>query len=381
MKRIIYVGMDVHLTSFTVCCVQPELFVEDKIFGHMKLEPTVASVKRYLAKMTVQLEKAGISAQFVCGYEAGYSGYSLYHEMIAAGLECIILAPSTMKQRPKHAIKTDKRDAEHIAKCLAYGDYQSVYIPTAEDEQVRDYIRMRNDHHQALKKIKQQINAFCLRLGKYFTAGRSKWTQLHLDWLRQLKLDSLNREILDEYLITYDAHVTRLAVFDERINELAAGDRYRERVQQLSCFIGIKTHTSLSLLVETGDFARFAKAHHFASYLGLTPSEQSSGENIRRGNITKAGNAEMRRLLIEAAHSIGRGQIGYKSKALKARQRGNDSQVIAYADRANERLRRKFYRMIQQGKRYNVAITAVARELACFIWGMMTGHFNVRKAS
>lgn len=148
-------------------------------------------------------------------------------------------------------------------------------------------------------------------------------------------------------------------------------------MQQLSCFIGIKTHTSLFLLVETGDFARFAKAHHFASYLGLTPSEQSSGENIRRGSITKAGNAEMCRLLIEAAHSIGRGQIGYKSKALKA----SDSQVIAYADRANERLRRKFYRMIRQGKRYNVAITAVARELACFIWGMMTGHFDVRKAS
>ncbi len=111
MKRIIYVGMDVHLTSFTVCCVQPELFVEDKIFGYMKLELTVASEKRYLAKMTVRLEKAGISAQFTCGYEAGYSGYSLYHEMTAAGLEYIILALSTMKQRPKHAIKTDKRDA------------------------------------------------------------------------------------------------------------------------------------------------------------------------------------------------------------------------------------------------------------------------------
>lgn len=181
-----------------------------------------------------------------------------------------------------------------------------------------------------------------MRLGKHFTTGRSKWTQFHIDWLRQLTLDSLNREILDAYLITYDAHVTRLAVFDERINELAAGDRYHERVQQLSCFIGIKTHTSLSLLVEIGDFGRFAKAHHFASYLGLIPSEQSSGENTRRGSITKAGNAEMSRLLIEAAHSIGRGQIGYKSKALKARQRGNDSQVIAYADRANERLRRKF---------------------------------------
>ena len=380
MNRIIYVGMDVHLTSFSVCCVQPEIFEEDKVFGHMKLKPEVRSVQRYIDKISDHLEKAGVSAHFIFGYEAGFSGYSLYHDMTAVGLECIILAPSTMKQRPKHAIKTDKRDAEHIAKCLAYGDYQPVYIPTADDEQVRDYLRMRNDHQQAWKKVKQQINAFCLRLGKYFTGGRNKWTELHLDWLHDLVLDPLHREILDEYLITYDLHVTRLAAFDERINELAALDCYRERVHQLSCFLGIKTYTGLSLLVETGDFTRFSRADCFASYLGLTPGEQSSGETIRRGGITKAGNKELRRLLVEAAQSIGRGRIGYKSKALKARQKGNDSKVIAYADRANERLRRKFYRMTKQGKKYNVAITAIARELACFIWGMMTNHLDVRQA-
>lgn len=132
--------------------------------------------------------------------------------------------------------------------------------------------------------------------------------------------------------------------------------------------------------METGDFTRFSRADCFASYLGLTPGEQSSGETIRRGGITKAGNKELRRLLVEAAQSIGRGRIGYKSKALKARQKGNDSKVIAYADRANERLRRKFYRMTRQGKKYNVAITAIARELACFIWGMMTNHLDVRQA-
>ena len=378
MKRIIYVGMDVHLSSYTMCCVEPSFKDEDKIFGHMRLEPSVSSVKLYLTKIAERINDPGRSIHFICGYEAGFIGYSLYHEMDAAGLTCVILAPSTMPQRPGHRIKTDKRDAEHIAKSLAYGTYRAVHIPTAEDEQTRDYLRMRNDHQLALKKVKQQINAFCLRLGKPYTSGRSKWTQAHLHWLRTLELPVLHREILDEYLTTYETTTTRIQAFDQRIEELASTDRYDEPVKQLSCFIGIKTHTALSLLAETGDFTRFASAEHYAGYLGLTPSEKSSGDTTRRGGITRAGNAQMRTLLVEAAHSIARGHIGHKSKALRKRQEGNSTQVIAYADRANERLRRKFYRMMRQGKKYNVAIVAIARELACFIWGMMNGHMAAR---
>lgn len=143
----------------------------------------------------------------------------------------------------------------------------------------------------------------------------------------------------------------------------------------MSCFLGIKTHTALSTLVEVGDFKRFASAQHFASYLGLTPGEDSSGGDQNRLGITKAGNGHIRTLLVEAAQSYTRGQIGYKSKALKARQYGNPTDVITYADKANERLRRKYYHMVlSQGKKANVAKTAVARELACFIWGMMTGN-------
>ncbi len=378
MKRIIYVGMDVHLNSYTVCCVEPSFKEEDKVFGHMRLEPSVSSVKLYLAKIAERISDPSRSIHFICGYEAGFVGYSLYHEMSAAGLTCVILAPSTMPQHPGHRIKTDKRDAEHIAKSLAYGTYRAVHIPTADDEQTRDYLRMRNDHQLALKKVKQQINAFCMRLGKHYTSGRSKWIQAHLHWLRTLELPALHREILDEYLTTYETTTTRIQAFDQRIEELASGDRYHEPVKQLSCFIGIKTYTALSLLAETGDFTRFARAEHYASYLGLTPSEKSSGDTTRRGGITRAGNAQMRTLLVEAAHSIARGHIGHKSKALRKRQERNSTPVIAYADRANERLRRKFYRMIRHGKKRNVAIVAIARELACFIWGMMNGRLATR---
>lgn len=380
MKRIIYVGIDVHLENYALCCLEPSLHEEDKIFGQMKVRASVTNIVHYLNEIAKRYKNHFIPVAFICGYEAGFAGYSLYHEMIAAGIKCIILAPSTMAGNPKQKIKTDKRDAERIAKCLAYGTYQSVHVPTREDEEVRAYIRMRDDHMLAFKKIKQQINAFCLRLGNHYSGGRSKWTHAHLHWLLNLELSELNREILDEYLVSYHHAANRLEGFTKRIEELAARDRYRDQVKRLSCFIGMKTYTCLSLIVETSDFQRFAKAEHFASYLGLTPGEISSGDTIRRTGITKAGNKQMRSLLVEAAHSIGRGQIGYISKALAARQQDNPPKVIAYANRANERLRRKFYRMIRRGRKYNVVITAIARELACFVWGMMTNNIDVRQA-
>ena len=162
---------------------------------------------------------------------------------------------------------------------------------------------------------------------------------------------------------------------DKRIEEIASKDEYRESVKKLCCFIGVQTHTALSVLVEVGDFKRFASAKQFAAYLGLVPGEDSSGDDKARLGITKAGNRHVRQLLTESSQSYGKGRIGHKSKAIKARQSGNLPQVIAYADKANERLRRKYYKMILgKSKTHNVAKTAIARELACFIWGMMTDN-------
>ena len=233
---------------------------------------------------------------------------------------------------------------------------------------------MRDDHKLALKKIKQQILAFCLR-HNYRYDGNSHWTASHLQWLRSLTPEALYKEILDEYLLTYDTLVAKLERLDSRIEELASRDGYSESVRKLCCFIGIKTHTALSVIVEVGDFKRFASAEKFASYIGLVPGEDSSGDDQTRLGITKAGNSHLRMLLTEAAQCYSKGQIGYKSKALKARQAGNAPQVIAYADKANERLRRRYYKMVlSKCKKHNVAKTAVARELACFIWGMMTDN-------
>ena len=177
--------------------------------------------------------------------------------------------------------------------------------------------------------------------------------------------------------MTYQNLVDKLERMDQRIEQFAELPAYHEKVKKLSCLIGIKTHTAMSTIVETGDFNRFDSANKFAAFLGLVPIERSSGDSQCLSTITKAGNSHIRMLLTESAQCYSRGAVGYKSKALKLRQKDNPPKTIAYADKANERLRRKYYHMTQHGKKYNVAKIAIARELACFIWGMMTDHMDV----
>lgn len=365
----VYVGMDVHKESFTLCA-----YTLEKEKGSYSRR-TPADYKEVLKYLEFLHTVYGNDAIFVCGYEAGCLGYTLYHQLTDHHVDCVILAPTTMlEQRGKKRIKTDKRDAEIIGKCLAQHNYSPVHVPTASDEEVKEFLRMRDDHKLALKKVKQQILAFCLRHNYRFD-GNSHWTAAHINWLKSLTPEALYKEILDEYLLTYTILSDKLERLDKRIEELAAKDEYKEAVRKLCCFIGVKTHTALSVIVEVGDFKRFASAEKFASYIGLVPGEASSGDGQRRLGITKAGNRHVRMLLTEASQCYSRGQIGYKSKALKARQDGNTPQVIAYADKANERLRRRYYKMVLSNcKKHNVVKTAIARELACFMWGMMTNN-------
>ena len=366
----VYIGMDVHKSSFSLCCYT---FKEDECSHHLKIDPDYRLILKYIERMR---EIYGDDSKFICGYEAGCLGYSLYHQLNDHDVECIILASSTMAKSPiQKKKKTDKRDSEMIARCLAHHSYHKVHVPTAEEEQIKEFIRMRDDHKLALKKIKQQILAFCLRRGFSYTGGSHYWTTTHLTWLRNLKMDSLYKEILNEYLITYYKLTDTVERLDKRIEELADQDAYRESVKKLCCFLGVKTQTALAVIVEVGDFQRFQKAQQFASYIGLVPGEASSGDEVNRLPITKAGNTHVRRLLVEAAQSYGRGTAGFKSKALKERQEGNPPEIIAYADKANERLRRRYYRMtLRCRKNANVVKTSIARELACFMWGIMTGN-------
>lgn len=377
MYRIIKIGMDVHSTNYTLCAMEPVIGAEDRIFANIKVTPDYKNILMFIENLKLKL---GLNDTYdiECGYEAGCLGYSLYNQLTAAGVKCVILAPTTMLTQQGQRIKTDARDAVMIARCLSYGGYHPVYIPTQEDDSVKEYLRMRDDHKLALKKVKQQINAFCLRHGYHYE--KTKWTIAHLKWLKQLEMPGLYRETMDEYMASYEEQASKIERFDSRIEEIASQERYQEKVKKLVCFLGIKTHTALSLIVETGDFERFAKGNIYAAYLGLAPGERSSSDDINRLGITKAGNRYLRLLLIESAGGICKGAVGHKSKDLRQRQNGNPADVIAYADKANTRLRSRYYKFIRHGKKRNVAVAAIARELACFIWGMMTDHISMRTA-
>ena len=378
MSTVLYVGIDVHSTSYSLATFA---LGDREARFELKIEPDYEQVLQYLGTVRRQVADALGEVEFVCGYEAGCLGDTLYHQLTAKGIKCVIVAPTTiLEPRSKRRVKTDRRDAALIARSLAFGTYRAVHVLTDEDKSVKDFIRMRDEHQKKLKQVKQELLVFCLRHGHRFTETRRYWTNAHTAWLNSLKLGGLLQETLAEYLVTYESLKDRVERLDRRIAELSQGVRYQERVGRLGCFLGIKAHIALALLAEIGDFARFGRAGHFASFLGLTPGESSSGEQRTGLGITKAGNSHLRRLLVEAAQSIARGRIGYKSKELKARQRGQPSRVVAYADRANERLRRRYYRMIQRGAKRNVAVTALARELACFVWGMLTDRLGPRCA-
>ena len=371
MNTIVYVGMDVHKESYTLCCY---CYDTDKVEYKQTIPSDYKLVLKYMESVRNRYEG---EVSFVCRYEAGCLGYSLYHQLREHEVDCKILAPTTMAITNTSRVKTDRRDAANIARCLAFHTYSEVYVPDAEDNSVKEYIRMRDDQKQMLKRTKQQILAFVLRAGKKFEGGKTYWTIAHIKWLKSLDLVGIEKETLTEYLVTYEYLTDKINRLDARIEEMASGDKYKDKVKNMQCLIGVKAHTALSMVVEIGDFSRFEKASKFAGFLGLVPSENSSGESTNRYSITKAGNSHLRRLMVEAAQCYTRGNVGFKSLALKQRQQGCAPEVIAYADKANERLRRRFYKMtLNKGMNRNVATTAIARELSCFIWGMATGNIN-----
>lgn len=378
MKRIIKIGMDVHTTNYTLCVFEPSLEGNAIVHQISDVKPDVKFIVDVIDKF--KKKHSSDELDITCGYEAGCLGYSLYHELEAKDIKCVILAPTTMEiQKGGKKLKNDKRDSEQIAKCLAYGGYSAVHIPTKVDSSVKEFIRMRDDVKDTLKRFKQQTIALLTRNGYIYSDG-SYWTAKHISWIKKIKFDEpILQETLAEYMVEYFRLVERVEQLDERIEEISNQEIYVEKVNRLGCFLGIKTHTALSLIVETSDFKRFTKGNIYAAFLGLIPGDDSSGDDDNKLGITKSGNRHLRRLLIESAQSYTKGAIGAKSRDVKLRQSKCSNEVIAYADKANERLRRKYYKMISKGKKFNVAKTAIARELACFIWGMMTDNIQLER--
>ena len=376
MNRIVYIGMDVHTSNYTLCSLDPGYGVKkDNYFAEVQFTNNfVTNVVNYVSNLKKKMK----DCEFVCGYEAGCLGYSTYKDLTKAGIKCVIMAPSTMAvQKGGKKVKNDRRDARVIAQCLAYQTYKEVYVLSEHDEAVRGYLRMRDSHKKELKRIKQQIIAFCTGHG-LFSPTKSNWTVAHLKWLKGLKFnDPVEQEIINEYLSSYTYLCDKIKAMDVRIEVLASEKQYCENVKKLRCIKGIETNVALTLLAEIGDFNRFSKPTDFAAYLGLIPGEQSSGDKVRGTGITKAGNSTLRQKLTEAAKGYWRGRIGMKSATFKKFEKELPKEVTEYALKANTRLQRKFFNMTHvKGKNMNVAASACAREMACFVWGLITNHYE-----
>lgn len=376
MKSLIYIGMDVHKESYFLATY---LVKTSEIIGETKLEAKPSLVKKYIEEITKVLQEKGYEElEFITCYEAGCLGFSLYKELTYLGINCKIVAPTTLtKSLDANVKKNDRKDAIMLARNLAFGTCSFVHIPDDIDLETREYIRMRNTHKKALKKIKQVILAFTLRCGHKYE-NKTYWTIKHIKWLNDLKLSDSLRLILDEYLDTYNKFVDKLERLDEKILDISNTSRYKEDTDKLNCLKGITKQGALTIISEIGDFKRFATPNELSSYLGLVPKERSSAGKGPNLGITKLGNALVRTQLVESAQSIIKGVIGYKSKRLKLKQSGKDIKIISYCDRAIERLMNRYRHLIFSGLHHNKAIVAIARELSSFIWGLMNNKLDER---
>ena len=361
--RILYVGMDVDKEKIAMAAMEK---TGNDLVSARIIRNSPEAIRKYFQ----ELSQKGDEIQ-TC-YEAGFCGFQLARQLSELGIGCAVAAPGMLPKMPSDRIKTDRRDARLLARALRNGDVHEVYVPTKQDESVRDYLRMYEDTKGELKRAKQRVLHFLLRRQLRYTHG-GNWTGKYRKWLRSLEFeDSMEQETLDEYyarVVELEEHCQRMA---ERVEQISEDARYAEPVRQLKGFKGIGTLIALTLIVEIGDFRRFTTAEQFMAFLGLVPSEHSSGSKRRQGSITKAGNSHVRKLLVESAWHYR--SYHPQSKGLMKRREGLPAQLVTYANRAGRRLNKKFLRLVYEGKPSQVAATAVARELAGFVWGAMTGN-------
>jgi transposase len=301
-------------------------------------------------------------------YEAGPCGYALQRQLTTSRVSCDVVAPALIPRKPGERVKTNRRDARKLAELGRAGLLTAVQPPTPEDEAVRDLARARDDAREDLQRCRHRLGKLLLRRGVHY-AGRN-WTRAHRQWIDNLAwTHAAERAVVDDYRLAIDQTEARLLELDARLAEIAETDPYREPVGWLRCFRGIDTLTAMLLLAELHDFRRFPSAPALMAYLGLVPGEDSSGEKHRRGRITRTGNALVRRLLVETAwHYQHRPSIGV---ALTRRRKGQPGRVIAIADKAQQRLCRRFRKMAAEHKPAPKIAVAIARELAGFLWAAL----------
>ncbi len=350
------VGLDVHARSIRVAVLRADELLEERTLPYDE-----EAVERALRRWpTVR-----------CCYEAGPTGFGLYRHLVERGIDCKVVAPGLVPQRPGDRVKTDPRDARKLARLLAGGLLEPIHVPSPEQEAARDLVRAREDARLDRMRDRHRLSKFCLRHGLLLPG--SSWSVVRRRWLSEQRFAFAAEQLtFDTYLHALDLVDARIEALERAIRETAQQGPWRELVARLRCLRGVDTLTALALAAEIGDFSRFAGAEDFMAFVGLVPSEHSSGEQRRQGSITKVGNSHVRRLLVESAwHARRRPKVGYE---LARRQRGQDATVIERAWRCQQRLHQRWQRMTGRGKPQQKIVVACARELAGFVWAIATNQ-------
>lgn len=360
-KGITYVGMDVHQENIVAAVLRPQ----KKKAEVVKFTNSDAEVRRFFRKL-----EASAPGRIKSCYEAGPTGFYLQRQVGGKGaIECKVIAPSLIPSKPGERIKTDRRDAVKLAELLRGDLLTEVHPPTTQDEAVRDLCRAREAGKRDSTSAKHQLTKFLLRRGK--RSEHKAWGVHWWKWVRSLVFEyEADKIVLDNYVTAVENAQERVAALDAHIERFAKEERYRHKVGPLRCYRGIDTTTAMTVVTELHGFERFTDPRQLMAYLGVVPSEASSGSRTTRGGITKAGNAHVRRVLIEAAwHYRHKPRVG---AGLRKRRAGEPLTAIATADKAMRRLHKKWTRMVYRGKPTTKATTAVARELVGFIWATLT---------
>jgi len=349
------VGLDVHATKIVAATLDAETGQLQTFTMNGDTDGTAAFC-------------AGLPAPVRVGYEAGPTGYGLARELTKRGVECVVAAPSKIPRAAGDRVKTDRRDAEHLVRLLLAGKLHAVRVPGDEEEALRDLVRAREAVRVDLMRCRHRLSKLLLRHGIRFEDGNA-WTERHRQWLQTVTLDwpAAQATLLDARG-AIDALCHRRDGLEREILAMLAASPWAVQISRLRCLRGIDTLTAVGLCAEIGDFERFARADQLMSYVGLVPSESTTGQQRRLGSITKTGSQHARRLLVEAAwHYRARPNIG---KALADRQEDQPPEAVAVAWSAQRRLHRTWTRLEARAKRRTIIAVAAARELAGFCWAI-----------
>ena len=354
-----YVGLDVHKETIAVAVALPGR--DDPVY-----RGEIAHRRGSLRRLMGRLSPHGEVLSFC--YEAGPCGYGVYREIVELGHDCAVVAPSLIPRKPGDRVKTDRRDALMLARLHRSGDLTAVWVPGPEQEAMRDLTRAREDMKGLELKARQRLGAFLLRHGRVYE-GKCRWTQAHSRWLEQQAFESpVQQVVFQEYVDAVAQASARVASLQAQMHEALRGWSLAPAVAGLRALRGVDTITAMTVLAELGDVTRFDSPRQLMSFLGLVPSEHSSGSRRRRGAITKTGNGHVRRVLVEAAWSYR--HPARKTAHLRRKAAAAPEEVRALAWAAQKRLCARYRHLLHAGKARNQVTTAVARELAGFIWAI-----------